>query len=227
MELGLLVIMTKSFTPSEFISMASDRFDTLVFDLDNTIYDENEFLFNRYSAIAELVACNNVSKVLPTFEYLRNTFQMKGRAQLFDNFLSRFNLKGCHTVEELITCMRQPLEDLTPFNYFEHLVRSFHGRLYLVTNGNPSQQQNKLIALGIVECFSGIVFADTLEKKPSKISLMPLLTHGRLGRAAYIGDSDVDYAFAINCRLPFLRINFKRDLSGLVDQKSIRFYENL
>lgn len=204
--------------------MVDECFDTLILDLDNTIYDENIFLFDRYRAISDLVSGKNSELAQVGYEYLCRGFLATGRAKLFDGYLERFDQTHSHNVEELLTCLRLPPQQLMPFDYFYHLIKGFVGRLCLVTNGNPVQQRNKLAALGIAEVFDGAVMADEVEKKPSARALLPLLSKGQLGRVAYVGDTDVDHVFALNCSIPFIRIEFKRFASGLVDQSTILFH---
>jgi FMN phosphatase YigB (HAD superfamily) len=213
----------KFFTPSEFVSMVGEVFDTLILDLDNTIYDENVFLFDRYRAISSLVARGDVALAKNGFHYLSSSFLKTGRAELFESYLERFKLSRSHTVDELLTCMRLPPNNLIPFNYFEHLIQGFVGRLCLVTNGHPVQQNNKIFALGIANLFDDVVLADEVEKKPSPQALTPILGNGPLGRVAYVGDSDVDRVFAKNCNMSFIRIDFDRDTFGLAIQNTIRF----
>lgn len=221
--LDLLVFMTKFFTPSEFIGMVVECFDTLILDLDNTIYDENLFLFDRYRAISALVSGEDSELAQGGYDYLCRKFLTTGRVKLFDGYLERFDQTHSHTVEELLACLRLSPQQLIPFEYFHDLVKTFVGRLCLVTNGNPVQQRNKLSALGIAEVFDGMVMADEVEKKPSARALLPLLSKGQLGRVAYVGDSDVDHDFACACNIPFIRIAFNRHASGLVDQNTILF----
>ncbi len=215
--------MTKFFTASEFIEMVSVSFDTLILDLDNTIYDENIYLFDRYRAISELIAGGDVTLAHDGFNYLCSRFLKTGRTKLFDSYLQKFDISSSHTVEELLTCMRLPPQNMLPFNYFKHLIRGFVGRLYLVTNGHPVQQRNKLSALEIADVFDDVVLADEVVKKPSAQALGPLLLNGPLGRVAYVGDSEVDCAFAKNCSIPFIRVVFERHSFGFADQNTIRF----
>ena len=213
----------KFFTPFEFICMVGECFDTLILDLDNTIYDENVFLFDRYRAISVLVAGENVELAQASFDYLSSRFLITGRANIFNSYLEQFDLSHCHTVEELLACMRMPPKKMMPFDYFQHLKKEFVGRLYLVTNGHPVQQRNKISALAIDDVFDGMVLADEVQKKPSAEALAPLLANGPLGRSVYVGDAEVDRAFAYNCGIPFIRVEFDRHAFGLADQSTMRF----
>lgn len=226
MALGLQDTMKKCFTPLDFNRFVRERFDSLVFDLDNTIYDEHDFLFDRYRAIAPRVAVGDVDLARSAFDFLRSRFLMEGRERLFDVFLKRFDLSMRFTVAELLACFRGPVTSLKTFDYFDPLVRHFRGPIYLVTNGNPRQQRNKLAALGISYRFDGVVLANEVQKKPSALALAPLLqVKGSLGRSLYIGDSDVDRDFATNCDLSFFQIAFDRYSTGLADQQTLHFQE--
>lgn len=215
----------KYFTPYQIANIVFEKYDSVIFDLDNTIYDENEFLFDRYWNIALRLSCRNEYLAKKYFDFLRLRFLTEGRTKLFDDFLQQFDLASRYTVGYLLDCLRQPLTSLRPFGYFIPLVRHFGREVYLITNGDPRQQQNKLTALGIFHCFSGVVFANEVIKKPSALAIRPLLARGNIGRCIYIGDSDVDRDFASNCCIPFYRLRFERLESGLADQQTIHFEE--
>lgn len=219
----MLVIMMKFFTPSEFIDMVNEYFDTLIFDLDNTIYDENIFLFDRYRAISDLVAGKDLKLSQASYDYLCRNFLAAGRTKLFDRYLENFDKTHTYSVDDLLFYLRLPPQHMIPFDYFYNLMQTFGGRFFLVTNGNPLQQRNKISALAIADVFDGIIMANEVEKKPSKQALLPLLLTGQLGRVVYVGDTDVDHSFALNCKIPFIRINFDRNEKGLVDQNTIIF----
>lgn len=215
--------MKKFFTPPEFARLVSEHYDSLIFDLDNTIYDENEFLFDRYRVIALRLARDDKDFAQEAFEFLRCKFLSEGRTRLFDVFLKHFDESGRYTVDDLLACLREPLGALRPFEYFVPLVRHCGRRIYLVTNGNPRQQRNKLAALGIEYRFDRVVLANEVSKKPSPLALEPLRAQGCLRKCIYIGDSEVDREFAENCCLPFYRLKFDRSELGLADQRTLHF----
>ena len=65
----------------------------VVFDLDDTLYQETDYLFSAYQEIEKFI-----SKILD-FPYekvsgfLQRTFESRGRDGLFDLFLDHFNVK--------------------------------------------------------------------------------------------------------------------------------------
>jgi len=73
---------------SEFLS-----YRVFIFDLDNTIYNEEEYLFQGYAAIARFLAsASGVINEEVFFQELKNIFLKEGRPGLFNKVIKKFHL---------------------------------------------------------------------------------------------------------------------------------------
>lgn len=188
------------------------EFDTVIFDLDNTIYDERQYLFKAYEQIARFCKSNFNIGFEESYEFLTNSFIREGRKQLFNKFCDKFNLE-LDKIGEFLGILRSVELDakLLPFDYFIPLCRKlfYHNiQVAIITNGNPEQQINKMKQIefnGLINS-SHLIFANDTNPKPAIDSFLQLKDKIQINKALYIGDSTVDYYFALNCEIPFLNV---------------------
>ena len=86
----------------EYLTKQAKRSRQLIFDLDNTIYLETEFLFKVYHQISETAANVNPKIV---YEFLKKTFLNEGRNNLFNKLENSFP-KESFSVEKSLSIMR-------------------------------------------------------------------------------------------------------------------------
>ena len=68
-------------------------YSLFIFDLDNTIYNEEDYLFQAYMAIAGKIAGKILSfKKEQLFDIIIDIYQKEGREKLFNKFLMDVNL---------------------------------------------------------------------------------------------------------------------------------------
>ena len=75
------------------VTILLNKYENFIFDLDNTLYDETEYLFRAYQNIAGKLSGKNAKKKAEYFKFLKNTFLKEGRQNLFDKFLINFGLQ--------------------------------------------------------------------------------------------------------------------------------------
>lgn len=177
-----------------------------IFDFDNTLYAEKEYLFAAYQQIENEL---NVSGVA---DFLKKEFNTKGREKLFNKLILKFSLSEPE-IEKCLRVLRtiqlsSPLH-LTPgISTLLHTLRAQNKTLALLTNGNVQQQKNKLqqTEIDLYQCFDEVVFAQEIAPKPSAESVNYILKKTALPATAaiLIGDSDVDRQAAKNAGVAFL-----------------------
>lgn len=192
-----------------------ENFEAVVFDLDDTLFDEKTYLFEAYRQIGDLLAARTGSPASEIFTFLKESFLLSGRQNLFDRVLAKYYL-GSDTKGEMLTILRtlRPSHPLTLYPqakiYLEKL-RADEKKIFILTNGNPDQQLNKisLLAWPFEWPPRSIYLANLLIPKPSSVGLVKILEdHGlRRDTVVFIGDSEVDRETAQNARVRFYHVS--------------------
>lgn len=190
-------------------------FDSYLFDLDNTIYDENVYLFEAYNRIAQEICdltFKNPEKVAEEFKYI---FIKEGRKNIFNKIIKKYKLSE-NLIPKFLSILRtcQLSRKIEIFPYIKLLLDQLNAdskRIFIVTNGNPDQQQNKINQIDWCGLDKKIIFilANTIEKKPS-IKLYNVLKETydlQKHSTIFIGDSEVDKEFAHNAQIRFIHVS--------------------
>lgn len=192
------------------------EFDAVLFDLDNTIYDEKQYLYKAYEGISVFCAAKFNLQKKDVYLFLINHFEKIGRSSLFNSLCEEFKLPE-HIIIQLLEILRTVHfnEKIQTFPYFLPLARSLFSsgvKLGIITNGNVIKQKNKVQSIdfkGLIEKFQ-IIYANDFSPKPSPISYGKMKELINFKSCAYIGDSDVDEKFAKTAGIPFLNVNLLR-----------------
>ena len=122
----------------------------LIFDLDNTLYDEDKYLFGAYKKIA--ISQQNYNH-LHVYKFLFDEYRRNGRFKLLDKLEKKFPELDL-SVSEMLDLMRTydgsyiKLDLKKWFLKFLNAVNSDFV-IRIVTNGNIIQQKNKVDLLNI------------------------------------------------------------------------------
>lgn len=196
---------------SEFFS-----FSLYIFDLDNTIYKEEDYLFQSYRAIArEFAEKFPHYNEYELFKIIKDIYNVQGYEKLFDHFLEKINLDNSY----IPLCLKI-LRSFKPEKTIEvnETVRVILSDLedqkktvFILTNGNVEQQKNKIRNLDWRGLDSNlhIVFANEIEPKPSSAGVEYILNISKTdkNKTIFIGDNKVDQLCAINSGITFININ--------------------
>ncbi len=196
------------------------NFSLYIFDLDNTIYKEEDYLFQAYKAIAARFA-----EILPDqsknelFRILKDLYLKKGREKLFDKFLKIVCLDNSY-LPDCLKILRSfvPEKPLEINNKVKKVLTSLKRReksVFILTNGNIVQQKNKIkhIQWDELDKQIGFVFANEIEPKPSPAGVFHILkiTGIQVEKTIFIGDSDIDQACAQNSGIRYLDVSHLPD----------------
>lgn len=197
-------------------------YDLVMFDLDDTLYDEKKYLFAAYKIIATYIVENNSeAKINALLLYFQKEFVKNGRSNLFDKVKKKF--KVTFSITHCLSLMRNVnlKVKLKLFkNSFELLSDAvIKSNVCVVTNGNPLQQKNKVNLIDWKGLDKKIKFyyANEVEPKPSKKIFTDIIKYDyniNPKRVLMIGDSLTDYNFskAIGCNFIYLNdINNQND----------------
>lgn len=118
----------------------------VVFDLDDTLYKEDDYVLSAY---AEIARCLSVEKGLNRNEIINilNGSRESGENP-FDNLLKRYNVI---TIEDLLVIYRYHLPDINLPKDSIKLLEKLKGNVVigLITDGRSITQRNKIKALGL------------------------------------------------------------------------------
>ncbi len=171
-----------------------------VFDLDNTLYPEKDYLYQIYYMIGQFVEYQETFDHDKITKFLIDEFEQNGRKNLFNKLIERFGLSEEY-MENFLRLMRTgrlPLRLLLYKEieiYLNELVDK-DKKIFVLTNGNPEQQYNKIIQIdwnGLqqhIKCY----FANEIKPKPAPDAMLKIIEEHNLVKddIIFIGDSVED-----------------------------------
>ena len=169
----------------------------LIFDLDNVLYDETEYMFAAYYDIASYLSKYSGVNENEVFIKLVDSFKKKTSMypHLFDDLLHDLRVDNdlLPTVLEIYSCVQSKIK---LYEGVEEMLLKLKKRykLGLLTNGNVKTQENKIKLLNIENLFDEILYARRLgnnNEKPNTVAYKVLLDHLCVlpKNGIYIGDN--------------------------------------
>ena len=142
------------------------RNSVFVFDLDDTLYREKEFLISAFKAISsELLNSHGVE----CFEEMLSLFE-EGK-DVFGGIISKYKFQNV-TKEDLICRYRTHYPSITLNPGMRSLIKNIHPiclSLGILTDGRSITQRNKISALGIGHYFDSMVISEEFgSEKPNE-----------------------------------------------------------
>ena len=201
----MLDIIKKLFMTVEYLISQNKKGRQLVFDLDNTIYQETDFLFKIYKEISK-TATNNPPNII--YNFLKKTFIEKGRKNLFNKLIKKFSSES-FTIENCLSIMKkfkcdQCIDTFPWFNKFlSKMKKDFI--IKIITNGTFEQQQNKIksIKFNWPKELIEVIYASFIESKPGVLSFYKLKGVEDFILPIYVGDSPEDEQFSKKLNIEF------------------------
>jgi putative hydrolase of the HAD superfamily len=177
-----------------------------VFDLDDTLYDEIDFVKSGFW----VVASGSVDTPQEAFDFMWNLFLREGSGSIFNQFIENFHLET--TVESLINLYRNHKPDISLSDEAIILLnkaKSF-GPTALITDGTALMQTQKFNALGLSEWVDYPIFTDLYNtSKPDPLPFKMIMEHFKNeNKFIYCSDNPKKDFFAPN-RLNWLTIRYK------------------
>lgn len=174
----------------------------IVFDMDDTLYPEADFVRSAHRAVAERVWQDLSIDIEPE---LRRRFNSGQRGDLMSAALATLgaSIPNDYVSRVLVPTYREHVPTILPYvetvAVLEELRKRGH-RLALLSDGWAAVQRRKLLALGLADFFEAIVFTDEISPgawKPSPIGFQRILSDlgVRGDQAAYVSDNPLkDFA---------------------------------
>ncbi|MGD1003088.1 MAG: HAD family hydrolase [Minisyncoccia bacterium] len=177
----------------------------LIFDLDDTLYDENAFVKSGFKAVARYVS--GVTGISEKKLYLRELrlLALYGRGKIFNTLLEEHSVLTHKNVRKCLSIYRKHRPNIALYPGVRDLLKelSCYSRLYLVTEGNTLVQTAKIRALGIRHFFNKIYITNRYGPKAAKPALYCFEKIKRLEKCnwsdvVYIGDDPNKDFVALN-----------------------------
>jgi len=192
------------------------EFKYYLFDLDNTLYNENIYLFTAYFKIANYLdnKYRNNSR-LEYYHFLIDEFLRSGRINLFQKFFNKYRINEGE-IDSLLKILRT--QNISPkielkndiYDILKQLL-SLNKKLAIITNGSVQQQKNKVAQInwkGLLNSIN-VIYAEEYESKPGIQSFSKITSEFNdfnLNHYLFIGDSVIDKQFAENCKIHFVGV---------------------
>lgn len=205
------------------------RWQAIIFDLDDTLYPERQYVLSGMRAVAAWAEDTLGLSSQTSFEELRRLVDSGVRRHTFDRWLTAHGLQPADWVPAMVRAYRdhRPRIEMYPQTgqLLERLGSS--SRLGLITDGYLKVQEQKVAALGLAGLFDALVFSDALGRDHWKPSPRPyLLALSKLGataaRSVYVGDNPAkDFRGARGVGMATVRVRHPDGLHCRVEPASI------
>lgn len=122
---------------------------TLVFDLDDTLYDETTFVKSGFNAVAKYIEQRFQIPQNVSYEFMVNKLSI-GRGKIFDDILKHYNIFNKSNVRKCLSVYRLHYPDIKLYDDADRCLTRFSKySMFIVTDGNKLVQNNKILALGL------------------------------------------------------------------------------
>lgn len=197
------------------------KLQAVLFDLDNTLYPEEEFVTGGFRAVAEFLAKYKNGDADTLQKRMLHLLHAQGRRRVFNTLLAELNLDSPVWLRTLVLLYRSHRPAVQLFPGVEVALAGLKARglrLGLVTDGAASVQRRKIAALDLDRHMDVIVCTDELGAGCAKPSTVPFevaltLLGVASNQAAYLAD-DTSKDFAGPNRLGIQSVQVGR--TGLI-----------
>jgi FMN phosphatase YigB (HAD superfamily) len=191
------------------------RKQAFIFELDNVLYPEKDYLFQVYYLFSSLLEYTELSDAKQTTDLMVNTYNTNGEGAIFDELKDKMGVdeKFRKNLEVLLHTAKLPLKLLLYQNILTLLQEVVLDRkkLFIVTNGNPQQQLNKIKQMEWhgLEPYLTCYFADETLPKPEPDVIELLMKEHSLQRRdlVMIENSETDRLCAEAVGIDYVNVN--------------------
>jgi putative hydrolase of the HAD superfamily len=193
-------------------------FRAIVFDLDDTLYPEREYVLSGFSEVAKYLERELGTPWSEIRDGFIREFDANGRDRVFNRWLSNQRLEVDRWLPAMVDAYRNHDPRITLAPAVRNLLAFMKPRyrLALISDGRLTQQQKKVTSLELDRWLDVILLTDELGSEFCKPCAMPFeIVIERLGvradEAVYVGDNPVkDFLGARRTGMATVRIR-RRD----------------
>lgn len=159
----------------------------VIFDLDDTLYSEKEYVKSGYKAVSDYVGGGYEDRLWKFFE--------QGKKAI-DELLREINREN--EKDEVLEIYRSHKPNIHLYDGVAKMIEELKAKgikVGIITDGRPEGQRNKIEALGLDQMMDDIIITDELGgvqfRKPCDIAFRIMITRWRLNPAdvIYVGDN--------------------------------------
>ena len=168
----------------------------LIFDLDDTLYDEMSFVRSGIKAVAKQGSTLWGLNEIDSERQLNDILMRDGRGAIFDTWLDTAGVLTKGRVQKALATYRQHTPSISLFKEAEVFLSSLSPEvpLYLVTDGNKNVQLNKVSALGLWDRFRRVFLTHRFGLSAAKPSthcfeIIKRTEHCNWKDMVYVGDN--------------------------------------
>ena len=161
-----------------------DQNTVVVFDLDDTLYNEIDYLKSAYIELAKDLKPANWEQL---FAHLFSLYRNGKNA--FEYLSTHFDVSS----NELIKRYRNHIPNIKPFKgvleEFQN-IKNKNGKIAILTDGRKITQRNKIKALGLLSYIDYLVISEEIgSEKPNEKNFKCIEQQFNLSNYFYIGDN--------------------------------------
>ncbi|HTI59397.1 HAD family hydrolase [Mucilaginibacter sp.] len=190
------------------------RKDAFVFELDDVLYPAKDYWYQVYYLFASFLEYTEMIDAKEATNNMTGTYSSEGKEHVFDNLKKKLNLdeKYRANFNHLSNTAKLPLKLLLFRSMLELLQEVVMDRkkIFIVTNGNPGQQLNKIkqVEWNGLEPYLTCYFANELVPKPETDCIDLLIKEHNLQRRniVMIGADDTDEQCAEASGIDFIKL---------------------
>lgn len=169
----------------------------VVFDLDDTLISEKEYVRSGFRQVAKKVADEHGLSSENVYELMYHTFDEDSK-NVFNRVLDKLSISyDMNYIKELIDFYRGHMPDIKLYDDARYIIEALYNKgikLGMITDGYKITQRNKLEVLGISNYFDCIVVTDELGREFWKPHKRPYeIVKEKLGfeyeNMVYVGDN--------------------------------------
>ena len=191
------------------------RKQAFVFELDNVIYPEKDYLFQVYYLFASAIEYTELIDAKSITDIMVTAYTAGEKERVFDVVKEKMGIDEKYRINfhHLLHTVKLPLKLLVYKGVLDLMQEIVVDRkkIFIVTNGNPTQQLNKIKQTEWhgLEPYLTCYFADETKPKPETNSMELLLSNHGLQRKdiLLIENSGSDRLFAEACGVDFLNVS--------------------
>jgi phosphoglycolate phosphatase-like HAD superfamily hydrolase len=189
------------------------RKDAFVFELDDVLYPEKDYLYQVYYLFGSFLEYTEQIEAKEATDYMVVTYLEQSRDSVFENLRGKFKLdeKYKANFDHLGKTAKLPLKLLLYEDMLKLLQEIVVDRkkIFVVTNGDPEQQLNKIKQTDWngLEPYLTCYFANEMRPKPETDAIDLLIKEHNLQRRniVMIGQADADAQCAEAAGIDFVK----------------------
>ena len=148
----------------------------ILFDLDDTLYPEIDFVYSGFQAVAAWIEKNYSIKKCEVYNEFQNIFAEGKQGKVFNTWANERNINS-NVINKLIRIYRNHTPYITPYPGISDLLEKINSKytIGLISDGYYKVQLRKFQALNLDEYFDVVTFSDKFGRKYWKPHPRPYL----------------------------------------------------